>query len=306
MTEDRRIGAADADGFVEAAGTKLHWELHGTSGPALLLLPTWTIVQKRFWKLQVPYLARHHRVVTYDGPGNGLSDRPVDPSAYDQDRQVERALAVLDATGTETAVVVALSRAAQWALDLAANHADRVVGTVLIGPSLRLSMTPRREPVGRPDPVDLPPSRVPHLGTDPFEHWAKMDPRYWRRSYDDFLWFFFGQCFPEPHSTKAIEDCVGWGRETTAAVLTAEAGGAVPPAPTLREWCSRITTPLLTIHGDDDRISSIARSELIAELTGGRLVAIEGGGHLPLARDPVKVNHLIRDFVRTIGTGAAR
>ncbi|MDH2415091.1 alpha/beta hydrolase [Nocardioides sp. CER19] len=299
MSEDRRIGAADADGFVEAAGTKVHYEVHGTAGPTLLLMPTWTIVHQRFWKLQLPYLARHHRVVTYDGPGNGLSDRPVEPAAYDQDRQVERALAVLDVTGTETAVVVALSRAAQWALDLAANHAERIAGTVLIGPSLRLGTSPRPERVRRPDPVELPPSRVPHLGTDPLEHWAKMDPGYWRRSYDDFLWFFFGQCFPEPHSTKPIEDCVAWGRETNAEVLVAEAGGRVPSAETLRKWCARITTPLLTIHGDHDRISSVRRSELIAELTGGRLVAIEGGGHLPLARDPVKVNHLIRDFVRS-------
>jgi len=29
-----------------------------------------------------------------------------------------------------------------------------------------------------------------------------------------FLEFFFGRMFTEPHSTKQIEDCVGWGLET--------------------------------------------------------------------------------------------
>ena len=35
-----------------------------------------------------------------------------------------------------------------------------------------------------------------------------------RRDYPDFLRFFFDQMFPEPHSTKQVEDCVGWGQET--------------------------------------------------------------------------------------------
>ncbi|SFB75878.1 Pimeloyl-ACP methyl ester carboxylesterase [Nocardioides terrae] len=323
MTADQQTrppGTADHEGEAVAAGTRVLFRVHGVGRPTLLLLPTWTIVHQRFWKLQVPYLARHHRVVTFDGPGNGLSDRPVDPAAYDHDRQVERALAVLDATGTEQAVVVAVSRAAYWALDLAANHAERVLGTALIAPFVRLGQAsgqvsgqapgqvsgqaPGRERAKRPDPADLPASAVPHLGIDPPEHWVKHDPRYWQRSYDDFLWFFFGQCFPEPHSTRPIEEAVGWGRETTAEVLAAEAAGALPSGETVREWCGRISSPLLAVHGDDDRVSPVERSRLLVELTGGHLVEVAGGGHLSLAREPVKVNHLLRDFART--AGAAR
>ena len=44
-----------------------------------------------------------------------------------------------------------------------------------------------------------------------------------------------------------------------------------------------------------------ARPDRLAEITGGELVVIEGGGHLPQARDPVKVNLLLRDFVRRVG-----
>ena len=34
-------------------------------------MPTWSIVPSRFWKAQVAYLARHFRVVTFDGRGSG-------------------------------------------------------------------------------------------------------------------------------------------------------------------------------------------------------------------------------------------
>ncbi len=133
-----RARLADSEGFVEHDGVKIHFEVYGEGGPTILLLPTWTIIHKRFWKGQIPYLARHHRVIVYDGPGNGRSDRPLTPDPYGQEAQTAYALKVLEATGTDRAVLVALSMAASWALDLAANHADRVHGTVLIGPTVPL------------------------------------------------------------------------------------------------------------------------------------------------------------------------
>ncbi len=51
------------------------------------------------------------------------------------------------------------------------------------------------------------------LDTD--EGWAKYNRHYWLRDYRGFVEFFFGKIFREPHSTKQIEDCVGWGLETT-------------------------------------------------------------------------------------------
>jgi pimeloyl-ACP methyl ester carboxylesterase len=215
-----RARTADVDGYVESNGVKIHHEVHGRGEPTILLLPSWTVVHKRFWKAQVPYLARHHRVVTYDGPGNGLSDRPLDPEAYDHDRQVRYAVDVLDATGTDRAVVVGLSKGGCRALQLAAEHGDRVLGTVAIGASVPVTDGHAARSTSG-DPGDLPPARTPLLGRDPLEHWAKYDPTYWLRDYEDFLWFFFGMCFPEPRSSKAIEDCVGWGLETTPEVLVA-------------------------------------------------------------------------------------
>ena len=289
--------APDAAGYAESAGVRLHYEVHGDASPTILLLPTWTVVHKRLWKAQVPYLSRHFRVVSFDGPGNGHSDRPLDPAAYHHDVEVRHALAVLDATSTDRAVVVGFSQGAAWALQLAAEHRGRVLGTVFISPSLAITDGhPSR--IAQGDPADLPASRVAFLERDPDEHWAKYDPEYWREHHEDFLWFFFGKCFPEPHSTKQIEDCVGWGLATTSSVLAAEAGGERPDRATAEDWCRTVTSPVLAIHGDRDLISPPSRGRRIAELTHGEYVELQGAGHIPLARDPVKVDLLVRDFAR--------
>jgi pimeloyl-ACP methyl ester carboxylesterase len=72
----------DQEGFVERGDVRIFYEVFGTGEPTVLLLPTWSIIHSRLWKAQVPYLARHCRVITFDGRGNGQSSRPVSAYAY--------------------------------------------------------------------------------------------------------------------------------------------------------------------------------------------------------------------------------
>ena len=59
-----------------------------------------------------------------------------------------------------------------------------------------------------------------------------------------------------------------------------------------------IEVPVLLIHGTGDRIISHASSETLREMIPhAELLTIDGAGHLPTARHPVRVNHAIRDFV---------
>ena len=286
--EQTRARYPDEDGYVERDGVRVFYEVYGAGEPTVLLMPTWSIIHSRHWKMQIPYLARHCRVVTFDPRGNGRTDRPADLEAYVEPEFAADAVAVMDATATERAVVVSLSRGAERSLLLAASHPDRVEKLVFIAPALPL-------------PPVLSRSRAAQEFAEPrddYEGWGKWNRHYWVEHYEDFLGFFFSQCFTEPHSTKQREDAVGWGLETDAETLVAtQLAPRLQDEESVRELVSRIHCPVLVIHGRDDAVRPWESGARLAELTNGALTILEGSGHLPHARDPVKVNLLLRDFI---------
>jgi pimeloyl-ACP methyl ester carboxylesterase len=283
--EQTRARYPDESGEVERDGVRLSWEVYGSGETTVLLLPTWSIIHSRHWKMQIPYLARHCRVLVFDGRGNGRSDRPQDAAAYDEREFAADALAVLDATATESAVLVSLSLGSQRALLLAGAHPDRVDGAVFICPAV---------PLGEPLAARTRYSWDDELETD--EGWAKYNRHYWLRDYPGFLEFFFAQMFTEPHSTKPIEDCVGWGLETTPETLCATQGGILDQA-AVEALSGGLRCPVLVIQGADDAITGPAKGIALAKATGGELVLLEGSGHGPHARDPVVVNRILREFL---------
>jgi pimeloyl-ACP methyl ester carboxylesterase len=273
------------DGYVERDGIKIFYEVFGAGETTILLLPTWSLLHSRHWKMQVPYLARHCRVLTFDGRGNGRSDRPTQGEAYAEREFAADAIAVMDATQTDRAIIVSFSLGAQRALLLAGNHPQRVEAAVFIGPTYPGGGEPRPERTAY--------AWEDELDTD--EGWAKYNKHYWLSNYRGFLDFFLSTMFPEPHSTKPIEDGVGWGLETTGETLVLTHAGL--EADEARELALRVHCPVLVVHGDRDGMSDVSRGAALAEHTRGQLIVLEGSGHAPHMRDPVKVNLLLRDLV---------
>jgi pimeloyl-ACP methyl ester carboxylesterase/predicted glycosyltransferase len=286
--EQTRARYPGETGYVERDGVRSFYEVYGSGDPTVLLLPTWSLIHSRHWKMQIPYLARHCRVVTFDGRGNGRSDRPRHAAAYDEREFAADALAVLDATETERAVVVGFSLGGQRGLILAAEHPERVDGAVFIGPNF-------------PGGGDVLPERRIFAEFDreydSYEGWAKYNRYHWLRDYRDFVEFFMSKMFTEPHSTKPIEDAVGWALESDGETLIATQEGPGLEADEARELARRVRCPVLVIHGARDAIASVTRGAAMAEQSGGDLVVLEGSGHAPHVRDPVKVNLLLRDFI---------
>jgi pimeloyl-ACP methyl ester carboxylesterase/predicted glycosyltransferase len=288
-----RAREPDLEGRVDRDGIGIHYEVHGEGTPTLLLVPPAPITHSRLWKAQIPYLARRHRVVTFDGRGNGRSDRPVDIASHTRATNVADIGAVLDATDTDEAVLVAHCHANWWAIDFIADHPGRTRALVSIEPG------------------------VPYLGGSQ-AHWVEASERWNEVRADPTGWelfnrhtvltdlrrwieFFFDAQLVEPHSTKHYEDIVGWAMETTGEVMVASEEAHdldLPSQADVEDQCRRLGVPTLVIHGDRDVCQHVDRGRAFADLTGGELMVIAGAGHLTPAREPVRVNLAIEDFVR--------
>ncbi|MHA6795848.1 alpha/beta fold hydrolase [Pseudonocardia bannensis] len=279
-----RAREPDETGTVERDGVRVGYEVFGSGRPTIVLLTSWAIVHMRQWKAQVPYLARHFRVITVEGRGNGRADRPGTAPAYADREYVDDAIAVMDATDTDRAVVAGLSLGGRHALQLAAWYPERAAGVVAIGAALPW-----------PLPPDFDRPRADYQGAQ------KVNRHYWRKDYRGWVEFFMSQVFTEPHSTKQWEDGVGWGLDTDAeTLLLTTAAVDTPTERDAEEICRAIRCPALLLHGDCDAVVPYETGVALAGWTG-RLVTVRGGGHAPTMRDPVRTNLLIREFAGSLG-----
>ena len=252
---------------------------------------TWSIFHSRHWKLQIPYLARHYRVVTFDGAATAARTGRRIPSAYGDTEFAADALAVMDAT----ARTAPCSSRCRWAPNGRCSSPPSIPsGSAAWRSSLRPAA--RRPPcLGRGRRG----VRGPH---DDDDGWGNYNRHYWRRDYGDFLEFFFGAVPDRAALDEAASRTRSAGasrriprrssrRAGTPAPGRRERAGAPVPDPTARSW---------SIHGTR-RPRAPMGIGCAARGAGARSRWPSSRGRPPPhARDPVLVNLLLRDF---IGTG---
>jgi pimeloyl-ACP methyl ester carboxylesterase len=277
------------DGYVVVDGVKIYFEVFGVGEPTIVFLPTWEIVHSRTWKCQVPYFARHGRVVTFDRRGSGRSDGPCDLRDNDRRATTSDALAVLDHVGAARVVLVSWCGAGDDLL-LAVEHPHRVAGLVLIAPDLLLTDDPADEEGPYPFEEEL----------DTSEGWARWNRHYWLRDWPGFVEFFFARTFTEPHSTKQMEDAIGWGLQTDAqTILRGMDAEWTNNRDSALRLCGQVACPTMVIQGSADAVVGRARGAAVAAaIPDAQLITLEGCGHAPHLRDPVRVNLLLRDFIK--------
>jgi pimeloyl-ACP methyl ester carboxylesterase len=268
----------DTEGFVERNGAKVFYEVYDNEGPTILLAQSWQTAHSRLWKMQIPYLARHFRVVTYDPVGNGKSDRVHDASRYMLKELIADALAVLDTTKTDTCVAAGLSFGGGLVTTMAALHPDRFDGVIPIAASHQWG--------------------VP-LEDDDGDAWERYGPEFWRDDWRSFVEQFFAACTADPHSTKSFDDSVRWAMETDGEIISiASEGGPSYELEEIEAAIRSLDMPFLLIHGTGDKIISHESSIVLQKMIpGAELLTIDGAGHIPIGRYPVKVNHAIKGFM---------
>ena len=116
-----------------AGGITTNYLTAGDGKPVLLLHGSGPgVTAYANWRLTIPALSQHLRVIAPDLVGFGFTERPEGVS-YDMDTWVGQAIGLLDALDIERAHLVGNSFGGALALALASRHPDRVERLVLMG-----------------------------------------------------------------------------------------------------------------------------------------------------------------------------
>ena len=116
-----------------AGGITTNYLTAGDGKPVLLLHGSGPgVTAYANWRLTIPALSQHLRVIAPDLVGFGFTERPESVS-YDMDTWVGQAIGLLDALDIERAHLVGNSFGGALALALASRHPDRVERLVLMG-----------------------------------------------------------------------------------------------------------------------------------------------------------------------------
>jgi pimeloyl-ACP methyl ester carboxylesterase/predicted glycosyltransferase len=273
-------------------GVRIFYEVFGPpqARRTIVFAPAGAYAHSRVWKMQVPYFAHQgFRVVTYDCRGSGKSDRP--KTGYAPELLANDLLAVLDELEVERFALAGITWAIRWMGFIAARFPQRVSHLISVGSFPSLHST---EPLDDPEYIRtyMEPFFAERSPEDPVD-WYAYDMR---TRYPELVEVVAREDFCEPHSTKAIEDFAAWALETEPAYLIASCLEMTEGDP--NDYFAKIQCPTLLIHGELDPAVPLATGIKVHEaIPHSEMVIFEGSGHVPVARDPVKVNIMVHNFI---------
>jgi pimeloyl-ACP methyl ester carboxylesterase len=273
-TERPEIGS-----LADAAGIKTNYLEAGEGAPVLLIHGSGPgVTAYANWRVVIPVLSEHFRVIAPDMAGFGFSDRP-EGIEYGLRTWVDQALGLMDNLGLEKAHLVGNSFGGAIALRLAAEHPDRVGRVVLMGS------------MGVHFPITEGLDRV--WGYEPsFENMRRVLDvfAYSRELVNDEL--------AEVRYRGSIQP--GF-QEAFAAMFPADESGS------RQRWVESMRTPdddlrslqhrTLIVHGREDQVIPLQNSyDLESLLPNADLVVFSHCGHWSMIERTADFNRMVRDF----------
>jgi pimeloyl-ACP methyl ester carboxylesterase len=207
-------------------------------------------------------------VIRYDhrDTGRSVTYEPGRPE-YTGTDLIADAVGVLDEYGIPAAHVVGVSAGGAFAQLLALDYPDRVLSLILISTS-----------PATPGERGLPPAteRYQRFVASATVDWS--DERSVIEYLVDYARLLAGGA--RPFDEAATHELVRRDVERARNIAASENHGMVPEAEVSRQQLSSITVPTLVIHGAEDPMFPLEHGEALArEISGARLLTLEGAGH---------------------------
>ena len=273
--------------FVEVNDLTVHYKETGSGDPVFVLLHGFG-ASLFSWREVMDPLSQFGRVIAFDRPAFGLTDRPlpgdwVGQNPYSPAAQVDLVIALLDGLGVDQAILVGNSAGGTVALNTALTYPERVQALILVDAAVY---------AGGGSPAWA----RPILQTPQMQHLGPLIARQIQnggRAFIESAWHDPSLITPEIFAgyEKPLQ-AENWDRALWELTAASHPLG-------LDERLSELALPVLVITGDDDRIVPTEQSlRLAAEIPGAELVVIPACGHLPQEECPDLFMQAVEDFIR--------
>jgi pimeloyl-ACP methyl ester carboxylesterase len=254
--------------FVEVDGVRLHYVDRGNGEPVVLLHGNGSMIQDFETSGLIDLAAKSYRVIAFDRPGYGHSNRPRSTlwTANAQAKLIRRAMGQL---GVNRAVILGHSWGASVAVALALHHTEVVRGLVLASgyyyPSVRSDVVTTSGPA------------IPILG-DVLRY--TISPILGRAIWPLILRKIFG---PSPTPAKFDGFPVAMAlRPSTIRASAAEAALMIPDAFAACGHYGAMNMPVAIIAGEEDKIVNIEgqSARLHRDIPQSTFDHVPGAGHM--------------------------
>jgi pimeloyl-ACP methyl ester carboxylesterase len=266
--------------FARAGDLSIAYQVVGGGDVDVILVPQWLSNIEQYWEHPsaayfLRRIASFSRLIMFDKRGTGLSDAV--PTTQTLEERMDDVLAVMDAVGSERAVILGTSEGGPMAALFAATYPDRCISLILVGACARW-LRSDDYPEGRPREVA---EAYGKIWIDGWGSGASLNVLAPSLAKDDRFrrwWGRFERFSVRPGMVAPIFEAIN---ETDVR--------AVLPA---------ITVPTLVLHRDHDRLIDVANGRYLAEhIPGARYVELAGDDHIYFAGDADALLDEIEEFV---------
>jgi pimeloyl-ACP methyl ester carboxylesterase len=284
---------ADADShFIDINNVTVHYKETGAGDKTFLLLHGFG-ASTFSWHAVMQPLSAYGRVIAYDRPAFGLTERPMPgewkgTSPYSTDANVELLAGLMDALGVEKAILVGNSAGGSVSVAFALKYPERVQALILVDPALG-------DFGGR-----FPAWALPLMASPQLRHVGPLLVRSIAQTGNDTIL----QAWHDPSlvTAETIEGyrkplkTYNWDRALYEFTIASRPLG-------LNERFAELKMPVIVIAGDDDRIIPTEQSiQASKDIPGSQLAILPGCGHVPHEECPIIFMEAVTGFLENLKT----
>ena len=254
--------------FLEVNGVRLHYVERGSGAPLVLLHGNGSMIQDFESSGLIDLAAKNYRVIVFDRPGFGHSDRPRNV-VWTPAAQADLINSALHRLGVSHAIVLGHSWGASVAVALALKYPKSIQGLVLASGYYY--------PTLRPDVVALSAPAMPLVG-DILGH--TLSPIVSRVMWPLLMAKIFGpRSVPKKFEGFPKEMAL---RPSQIRASAAESALMIPDAFQFRDEYANLKMPVVIVAGDEDRLvdTDAQSTRLHRDVPQSRFHRVPGTGHM--------------------------